>query len=272
MNCDKSPLMHKHHIIPRYMGGTDDEQNLVEVSITQHAMFHYCNYQLLNNIEDYVAWRGLSHQISEAEFLIEKFKIFGKIGSDRLHEKLKNNPQLKNEILKKQIESWNKNREKHIEKIRLHQPKAVEAARTPESRKKQIESFKKIGHQQEEKNSQYGTMWIHNIELRTNTKIDKNNPIPNGWKFGRIMDFDLHLKKQKKNEEEKEKKKQKRMDIRRQKIKHYTNWYEKYKTTDFKTFCHITGYNKSQQNLCSMFTNFVESYEPKAKNGHSIKI
>jgi hypothetical protein len=50
MDCSKSPLMHKHHIIPRYMGGTDGEENLVEVTIAQHAMFHYCNYQLWNNI------------------------------------------------------------------------------------------------------------------------------------------------------------------------------------------------------------------------------
>ena len=98
MDCAKSPLMHKHHIIPRYMGELMMQENLVEVTIAQHAMFHYCNYQLWNNIEDYVAWRGLSGQISEAEFIVEKQKIFGKIGNDRLQEKLKNNPQLEKKL------------------------------------------------------------------------------------------------------------------------------------------------------------------------------
>lgn len=179
MDCSKSPLIHKHHIIPRYMGGTDDEENLVKVTIAQHAMFHYCNYQLWNNMEDYVAWRGLSGQISEAEFIVEKQKIFGKIGSNRLREKLKNNPQLQKEIKQKQIESWNKNREKHIEKTKIYQPLGVEAARTPEARKKQKEKLKEINHQQGESNSQYGKMWItngtkegdlQNKQIRTNTR------------------------------------------------------------------------------------------------------
>jgi hypothetical protein len=186
MDCDKSPLMHKHHIIPRYMGGTNDKDNLVEVSITQHAMFHYCNYQLWNNIEDYVAWRGLSHQVSQAEFLIEKFKIFGKIGSDRLQEKLKDNPQLKEEIKQKQIKSWNKNREIHIEKARLHQPKGVESARTPEAIEKKKNTFKEIHHQQGEKNSQYGKMWITNGTKEGTYRINKGDPIPKCYKPGRV--------------------------------------------------------------------------------------
>jgi hypothetical protein len=71
MDCSKSPLIHKHHIIPRYMGGTDNQNNLVEVSVTQHAMFHYCNYQLWGNIEDKFAWKGLSGQIGKEEILLK---------------------------------------------------------------------------------------------------------------------------------------------------------------------------------------------------------
>jgi hypothetical protein len=44
--CRKDERTHKHHIIPRYMGGPDTPENLVEVTVTQHAMFHFCNYQL----------------------------------------------------------------------------------------------------------------------------------------------------------------------------------------------------------------------------------
>ena len=186
MDCSKSPLMHKHHIIPRYMGGTDDPQNLVEVTITQHAMFHYCNFQLWGNVEDFVAWRGLSGQISEEEFLEEKFKIFGKIGADKLQEKLKNNPELKKEIRQKQLESWNKNRDKHVEKLLIYQPKAVEAARNPEIIKKKKQKFKEIKHQQGEKNSQYGTMWITDGTKEGSYRIKKGDPIPEGFKPGRV--------------------------------------------------------------------------------------
>lgn len=34
-------------------------------------------------------------------------------------------------------------------------------------------------------NSQYGTMWIYNAELKINKKINKHDDIPDGWKRGR---------------------------------------------------------------------------------------
>ena len=57
------------------------------------------------------------------------------------------------------------------------------AMNTPEVNKKRIAKFKEISHQQGEKNSQAGTMWITNsIE---NKKIKKTQPIPEGWSKGR---------------------------------------------------------------------------------------
>lgn len=151
MDCQNNSFTHKHHIIPRYMGGTNDATNLVEATVTQHAMFHFCNYQLWNNIEDYVAWRGLSGQISEQEFLAEKFKIFGKIGSDIVRERLKNDPDFRAQTIAKRLESWEKNREEHVQKLKEVQPKAVEAARTPEIIEKKKQKFREINHQQGKK-------------------------------------------------------------------------------------------------------------------------
>jgi hypothetical protein len=55
---------------------------------------------------------------------------------------------------------------------------------TPEVNTKRKERFKEIGHQQGEKNSQAGTMWITNkVE---NKKIKKTDSIPDGWNKGRI--------------------------------------------------------------------------------------
>ncbi len=260
MDCSKSPLIHKHHIIPRYMGGPDDVENLVEVTITQHAMFHYCNYQLWNNVEDYVAWRGLSGQISEAEFIVEKQKIFGKIGSDRLREKLKDNPQLEKEIRQKQIESWNKNREKNIEKTKFYQPLGVEAARTPEARKKQKEKLKEINHQQGESNSQYGKIWIHNLELKESKKIYKTEIIPEGWKVGRIIDFDAYLKK----ENYKINRKLRREIELKEKINQYAKMYEIYLTKGFEYIRTKLNYDKTQENLIMKFKKYVSAYVPYA--------
>ena len=53
-------MKHKHHIIPKHRGGSDDPSNLVEVTVTQHAMFHYCEYQLHGQWEDKCAWMLLA--------------------------------------------------------------------------------------------------------------------------------------------------------------------------------------------------------------------
>jgi len=41
--------------------------------------------------------------------------------------------------------------------------------------------------QQGSKNSQYGSMWIYNLELKESKKIKKDSIIPNGWVKGRKM-------------------------------------------------------------------------------------
>lgn len=48
-------------------------------------------------------------------------------------------------------------------------------------------TFKNINHQQCERNSQYGTMWIYNIELQINKKVPKDYVLEDGWYFGRKL-------------------------------------------------------------------------------------
>lgn len=76
-------LTHKHHIVPKYMGGTDDADNLVEVTITQHAMFHYCNWRLWGNDEDKIAWKGLSRSLGKENIIKEKLSLGGKKGGKK---------------------------------------------------------------------------------------------------------------------------------------------------------------------------------------------
>lgn len=67
-------VYHKHHIIPRHMGGTDDPDNLVEVTVEQHALLHKQLWEDLGHWQDKVAWLTLSSQISKAEATIMAIK------------------------------------------------------------------------------------------------------------------------------------------------------------------------------------------------------
>jgi hypothetical protein len=263
MSCKKDVMKHRHHIIPRYMGGSDEEHNLVEITITQHAMFHYCNYQLWGNTEDYVAWRGLSGTITEQEFLLEKYREFGKRGAQAFTKKLKEDPKFAEDFSKKMKELY-KNpeyRSRSLENLSRNQPLAVIAALSPETREKRLESFRRISHQQGETNSQYGKKWIHNVDLRQSTMIDKDAPIPDGWNPGRIQNFDSYIKKLKIKE-------QKIINNKRQlqdKIKYFTELYQVYLTQGFQYIKKEYNYDKTQENLILSFRTYAEGYEPYKK-------
>lgn len=53
-------MKHKHHIIPKHMGGLDNEDNLVLLSVTQHARAHFDLWKSYGKVEDYIAWKCLS--------------------------------------------------------------------------------------------------------------------------------------------------------------------------------------------------------------------
>ena len=61
----------------------------------------------------------------------------------------------------------------------------IAASKTKAAIQKRKQTYKQIGHQQGEKNSQAGTMWITNG--KENKKIKKNTFIPCGWNKGRIQ-------------------------------------------------------------------------------------
>lgn len=42
-------------------------------------------------------------------------------------------------------------------------------------------------------NSQYGSKWIHHTELKISKKIPKSNPIPEGWKTGRVVNWNSRI-------------------------------------------------------------------------------
>ena len=68
----------KHHIVPRYAGGSDDEDNLVKVTYKQHIFLHKVLFALYRNPQDLAAVRLMSSIKEDKKFIL--CSMAGKIG------------------------------------------------------------------------------------------------------------------------------------------------------------------------------------------------
>lgn len=124
---------HKHHIIPKHMGGSDDAYNLVELTVEEHAEAHRILYEKYGKEEDRLAWLGLSKQISKLELLAEirKSKEY-----KRKHREAITSPEYRKKM------SLAVSGEKHPMFGKKHTQKSIEKIK--EARKKQIFSKEQI--------------------------------------------------------------------------------------------------------------------------------
>lgn len=60
---------HKHHIIPKHAGGSDDLENIVELTIEEHAKAHRKLFEQYGRIQDKVAYIGLLKLAPNAELM-----------------------------------------------------------------------------------------------------------------------------------------------------------------------------------------------------------
>ena len=67
-------IYHKHHIIPKHMGGSDDPSNLKTITVAEHAEEHRLLYEQHGHWQDFLAWKGLSGMLSHEEIIIEAMK------------------------------------------------------------------------------------------------------------------------------------------------------------------------------------------------------
>ena len=58
---------HKHHIIPKHAGGTDDPSNIIKCNIACHAMLHKIRYEETGDVYDKIAWLSLTKRIGQQE-------------------------------------------------------------------------------------------------------------------------------------------------------------------------------------------------------------
>jgi hypothetical protein len=64
-------MKHIHHIIPRHLGGTNDPDNLIELTIQEHAEAHRELYEEFGRIQDKRAWLGLAKIMTGQEIINE---------------------------------------------------------------------------------------------------------------------------------------------------------------------------------------------------------
>lgn len=148
-------MSHLHHIVPKHMGGTEDPDNLIELSVEDHAEAHKKLFEEYGHWQDYLAWQGLSKIIPreqlismvQSEAAKERLRLYGNLWSG---VKTVNNFSI-NEEFRKQV--------------------AI-LANTPEAK-----------HQQGNKNSNYGKVWcVKETAIDCSERKSYNpNMIPLGW-------------------------------------------------------------------------------------------
>jgi len=82
--------LHVHHIVPKYLGGTDEPSNLIKLTIEEHAEAHKLLWEQHGNWQDYLAWQGLSKRIDKEELLRLKshYSNIGKTKSPEHRQKI----------------------------------------------------------------------------------------------------------------------------------------------------------------------------------------
>jgi len=108
-------MLHKHHIIPKHAGGTDDPTNLVELTPAEHADAHRLLYEQYSRWQDYVAWQGLAKLATKEEHVKMLLSAAGKKGAAKANlrwsdpeEKIKQSARMKAFRARRKIgKTWN---------------------------------------------------------------------------------------------------------------------------------------------------------------------
>jgi len=210
---------HKHHIIPKHMGGSDDEDNLILLTIEEHASAHLELYKKYNKHEDYVAYLFLK---GDEQAWVERSKLGGKRGglaAGKIHKESGFTKKLGG--IYGPIQGKINKENGHMKRISLsrttEERKRIGKKSSETCRKKQVNSFFdpelriksaiKGGEIQGKNNAESGHLknisnnywkkvksgeiirkkriWISSDELKLSKQILKNEELPNGFIKGR---------------------------------------------------------------------------------------
>ena len=72
-------IYHRHHVVPRHAGGTDDPSNMTcSLTIEEHAEHHRYRYEMLGEWQDLFAYRGLLGMLNKTEIIKESISHKGR--------------------------------------------------------------------------------------------------------------------------------------------------------------------------------------------------
>ena len=57
-------LRETHHITPRHRGGTNDPNNLIELSLVDHCLWHWCEWQRTGDPKDFTSYQIIKGKIN----------------------------------------------------------------------------------------------------------------------------------------------------------------------------------------------------------------
>lgn len=171
--------IHKHHIIPKHAGGTNDPSNLVELTVLDHAIAHKVLYGFWKREEDLLAWQSLRKGITSKEVIlaVNRLPSRRKAISDALIGKPK--PYMT---------------ERNLKDNPIRKPGAIEKIRKPRPNQRipKSESHRKALAESNKRQHRGFILkqrkWITNGV--DNLIIDKQLPIPEGYRSGRTLKRD----------------------------------------------------------------------------------
>lgn len=136
-----------HHKVPKSLGGTDDENNLVDLTAREHYIAHLLLVKITEQRGDKTAHGKMLYAFNCMKW--------GRCDGER---SFKYNSRLYQKI------------------------------------KSEYANLRKLMMKSSD-NPHRGTIWIHSDELKQNKQWKKELPLPNGWKVGRVIDWELHFRK-----------------------------------------------------------------------------
>ena len=160
-----------------YTFNSEEEMNLMEEKIVDKEFISRKDTYNLATGGQGGSLGGLNHGPNHPATKKDRefFKKIGQNGWDEVKRKILNIPGFKEERQQKAVEGLLKHYENNIGHFT--------SKNHSEETKEKMRQHK--GKQKGNKNSQFGTCWVYNEELKQSKKINKNEQIPNGWKLGR---------------------------------------------------------------------------------------
>jgi len=137
-------MKHKHHIVPRHMGGTDDPSNLIELTVEEHAEAHRKLWEQYGNIKDYCAWKGLEGTIGKEEIVRLLMDPTGRVHTEETKKKM-------SEVHKGRVftEEHRKNISKSREGMKLSEEHKAKISKSLEGNTRMV--GKKLGEETKKK-------------------------------------------------------------------------------------------------------------------------